>query len=289
MDAHEKRLFSCGLDRMVKVYDVANWNVVHSMKFSGQLLSIGISDNQSTLAVGHSDGYLGIRVRRPAGKRSETEAKRRSQPRVGTYRYFMRGQNRKPTSLDYTVADGGGRRRKRKLRPHDKLLKEFRYSEALDAVFLARTNSVVKASFMQELMQRDGLRGALSNRDDASLEPILKFVVSHITNPRYTRLLTHVSHTILDIYSPGMGLSSSIDTLFAQLSAKLRGEMMFQRSLMKVMGCIDALISASQRDAQLEAEEEDDVDGDGEGDGNGNDVDEEGGEGDEGTPTDTAA
>ena len=65
MDAHEKRLFSCGLDRMVKVYDVANWNVVHSMKFSGQLLSIGISDNQSTLAVGHSDGYLGIRVRRP--------------------------------------------------------------------------------------------------------------------------------------------------------------------------------------------------------------------------------
>eukprot|EP00043_Microstomoeca_roanoka_P009156 m.87213 g.87213 ORF g.87213 m.87213 type:complete len:367 (-) comp14497_c0_seq1:2050-3150(-) len=240
LDSDEKRLFSCGLDRMVKVYDVANWNVVHSMKFSGQLLSVAISPNDKVLAVGHSDGYLGIRVRK---EKKDLSQGRRRPPRVGTHKYFLRGQNRKPTSLDYQVDVP----RKKKLKPYDRLLKAFEYSAALDAVFQAKTPVLVKASFLHELVQREGLRTALSNRDDASLEPILRFVVKNITNPRYTRLLVNVAHLILDIYAPGIGMSRDIDTLFAQLASRLRAELSFQQSLMQTMGCLDAILAANQR------------------------------------------
>ncbi|EGD78810.1 hypothetical protein PTSG_01785 [Salpingoeca rosetta] len=248
LDHTEKRLFSCGLDRMVKVYDVTNWSVVHSMKFTGQLLSMGIAPDDSALAVGHSNGYLGVRVRRPKGVGGAVAAdgtkKKRRQPRPGTRRYFMRGQSAKPSRSDMQVQV----KHKRKSHPHNRLLAKFRFSEALDEVFRKKFPSVVKVSFMHELMQREALRTALSNRDEAGLEPILSFVVAQITNPRYTRILTHVAHLILDIYSPGKGRAPRIDSMFVQLSNKLKQELNLQRQLIAVQGMLDALLDVNPTD-----------------------------------------
>lgn len=36
-----------------------------------------------------------------------------------------------------------------------------------------------------ELIHRDGLPIALANRQDLSLEPVLNFLIKHITSPRY--------------------------------------------------------------------------------------------------------
>lgn len=43
-------------------------------------------------------------------------------------------------------------------------------------------------ALLTELIHRNGLSIALANRHDLSLEPILKFLIKHITNPRYSRL-----------------------------------------------------------------------------------------------------
>lgn len=181
---------------MVKVYDVSSWNVIQSMKFSGQLLSVAMSPDNSAIAVGHSDGFLGVRISQNRGKDPSRDKPSR-QPRVGTHRYFMRGQNKKPTTFDYQVNVP----RRRKLKQYDKLLKSFQYKEALDHLFIAQTTIVVKASFFRELILREALRHALSDRDDLTLEPILNFVVQNITNPRYTRLLIYVAHVILGLFS----------------------------------------------------------------------------------------
>lgn len=42
-DAEGGRLLSAGLDRMVKVYDVSSWAVVHTLKYPMPLLSVGLS------------------------------------------------------------------------------------------------------------------------------------------------------------------------------------------------------------------------------------------------------
>jgi len=50
---------------------------------------------------------------------------------------------------------------------------------------------------LEELINREGLRIALSGRDDVSLEPITKFIMKNIINPNYTELLVDVTNVIL--------------------------------------------------------------------------------------------
>lgn len=132
-----------------------------------------------------------------------------------------------------TTAGGGagyegerkvGRERKRKLLEWDRLLKDFRYSDALDAVLRKVISSSVFSfsllsllvshanpspdaqqsvtpattfALLEELIHRAGLPLALANRHDLSLEPILRFLVKHITNPRYCVLAADVAVVLI--------------------------------------------------------------------------------------------
>ncbi len=58
----------------------------------------------------------------------------------------------------------------------DRLLKRFRYKEALDLVLTEKTPPKVVSLFI-ELARRDALKIALSNRDVESLAPIMMFLV----------------------------------------------------------------------------------------------------------------
>jgi len=58
-------------------------------------------------------------------------------------------------------------------------------------------NTAVVISMLEELINREGLRIALSGRDDVSLEPITKFIMKNIINPNYTELLVDVTNVIL--------------------------------------------------------------------------------------------
>jgi len=50
---------------------------------------------------------------------------------------------------------------------------------------------------MQELIHRDGLRSALSGRDDVLLEPILRLLVKHVTDPRFGELVCDVASLLI--------------------------------------------------------------------------------------------
>jgi hypothetical protein len=52
-------------------------------------------------------------------------------------------------------------------------------------------------ALIQELIHRDGLRIALSGRDETTLEPILVFVVRHVTDPRFGELASEVAGVII--------------------------------------------------------------------------------------------
>ena len=48
-------------------------------------------------------------------------------------------------------------------------------------------------SLIQELIHRDGLRSALSGRDDVLLEPVLRLLVKHVTDPRFGEMVCDIS------------------------------------------------------------------------------------------------
>lgn len=125
-DSTRTRLLSGSLDRQVKVYDVKDYRVLHSIKYSAPILSMALSPNDSHLVVGCATGILAIRHRAAVQGRSEAASRKRP-AKPGTYRYFVRGHDHKATSIDHKVEV---KKRKRLLR-YDKLLKKFR------CVFLA--------------------------------------------------------------------------------------------------------------------------------------------------------
>eukprot|EP00696_Hemimastix_kukwesjijk_P010727 gnl/Hemi2/23498_TR7874_c0_g1_i1.p1 gnl/Hemi2/23498_TR7874_c0_g1~~gnl/Hemi2/23498_TR7874_c0_g1_i1.p1 ORF type:complete len:230 (+),score=69.48 gnl/Hemi2/23498_TR7874_c0_g1_i1:971-1660(+) len=221
------------------------------MKYPAPILCIGLSPTSSHLAVGMSNGMLSIRQRlvRPAAPApgsaanpllsAEAQMSERSILHGGSYRYFLRGKNMLPSASDHTVEKG----RKARLKDYDIFLKKFQYKNALDAALNAG-RPVIGISVLEELSARDGLKIAVSGRDEAGLEPLLTFINKHITNPRYSSMLVDVANLVFDIYASILGQSVTIDTLFVQLRAKLAAELNFQRDLLGLLGTMELVIAA---------------------------------------------
>lgn len=135
---------------------------------------------------------------------------------------------------------------KQRLKPYDKALQRFKYMDALDLA-LKTKNSVNIVTVLRELRQRRGLMTALGGRTDEALEPLLSFLATNVTNPRYAKLLLQVTQMILDIYGSQVGTSMVVDELFKRLQRTVRGEVRHQEAALKLMGALEAVTVAAQR------------------------------------------
>ncbi|TNY23388.1 WD40-repeat-containing domain protein [Rhodotorula diobovata] len=249
----EKRVLSGGLDGLVKVYDPQeNWRVRHTMRYGGQVMSLAVSPNNSHLVAGLSDGSLSIRTRAGVGRKAGVPVEKVTP----SFDALLAGMGQGGVVYSGKQAGEGlkatfegevkvTKERRRKLTEWDKMLKSFRYGDALDSVLRGDVTPATAFALMEELIRRDGLPIALANRTDLSLEPVLSFLVKHITHPRYCTLATDIASVLVDIYTPTLGLSPLIDTLFARLRRKLDEELDFQRELTQVQGALDMVFSSS--------------------------------------------
>ncbi|KAG9042683.1 hypothetical protein FS837_010504 [Tulasnella sp. UAMH 9824] len=134
---------------------------------------------------------------------------------------------------------------RQKLTEYDKLLKQFKYGEALDAVLVPGTSAVTFFSLLQELVYREGLRAALSGRDDVLLEPVLQMLTKYIADTRWGPLACEVAGVLLDIYSSVVGLSTVIDHELAQLRGKVQAELRLQKDVSQLRGALDMLMCSA--------------------------------------------
>lgn len=185
-------------------------------------------------------GLLSIRQRVVKTAEVQTRRAQEEQVRGGSYKYFVRGQ-KVAGEGDFTLES----QKKRRLREYDRYLKAFQYGNALDACLRTNQPAVTTVSLIQELIHRDGLRQALSGRDDISLEPLAQFLVRNINNPRYTALLVDVTMVMIDMYTAVLGQSPLIDELFVRLRAKVKLEIAFQKQLLAVVGSMEMLFAKS--------------------------------------------
>ncbi|KAF8975634.1 snoRNA-binding rRNA-processing protein [Entomortierella lignicola] len=239
-DHSHSRLLTGSLDQHVKIYNVQDYSVVHSVKYPAPVMSVALSPDDTHLVAGMAGGLLSIRQRVVKTAEVQTRRAQEEQARGGSYKYFVRGQ-KAPGEGDFTVES----QKKRRLREYDRYLKAFQYGNALDACLRTNQPAVTTVSLIQELVHRDGLRQALSGRDDISLEPLAQFLVRNINNPRYTSLLVDVTMIMIDMYTAVLGQSPLIDELFMRLRAKVKLEISFQKQLLSVVGSMEMLFAKS--------------------------------------------
>lgn len=208
-DGSKGRVLTGGLDMMVKVYDVEDWRVVHSMRYPAPILSLAVSPDDTHIAAGMTDGTLSVRRRElKAAEQAAADAEQKA-IQGGAYEYFAdmeavfaRGL-RKAKGKDLGPVVGPSdeirveSKRLARLAQYDKYLKAFKYSAALDAAMRPATAPQTTWALVQELVQRDGLRVALTGRDDVTLEPILRFTLKHVTDPRYGEIAADVAGVII--------------------------------------------------------------------------------------------
>ena len=101
----------------------------------------------------------------------------------------------------------------------------------------------------------------MAGRDDVLLEPVLRLLLKHVTDPRFGVMVADVAGLVigeiplspdptelilsvpLDMYRPVIGQAPLIDGLFLRLRKKVAAEIRFQEEVMKVKGALTMILS----------------------------------------------
>lgn len=242
------RIVTGSLDGCIRIHtwDSATGRLqhIHGIQVGDPITALAANEKGERLAIGTTAGTVLVRQQGP----SKTQHKGKRPPPAGTYAFFTRGMNvtldavTASSSNDFVLGAGPAAAKKRKLRKYDQCLKQFKYGDALDEALGTRNPQVVVA-VLEELGKRQGIRIALSHRDEESLEPILSFLVRYLTRPRFTSVLIGVSHILMDVYMPVSGQSEMVDELFGKLQTQVRNECRTQMSLLRLLGQIDDAVA----------------------------------------------
>ena len=262
--SNNSRLVSGGLDGHLKVFETTAWNVVAGSKYQSPILSLAVVGSGATredrhLAVGMQSGILSLKTRlsgqqkvKERERQKEMQAliegnadeleKERAKKRPKGWQKRLRGRDFTGDGADIVIE---GRTDKRKHpKPWEGLLRHGKYAEALDHVLKHRDLSAT-VTLLTALRHRSALSTALSGRDEFSLQPILRWVYSHITNPRYVDICVESGMHILELYASHIGESQAIDAMMARLHKRVRREVERAQQAWQTRGMLGMLMETN--------------------------------------------
>uniref|UniRef100_A0A7N0SYN3 U3 small nucleolar RNA-associated protein 15 C-terminal domain-containing protein n=1 Tax=Kalanchoe fedtschenkoi TaxID=63787 RepID=A0A7N0SYN3_KALFE len=252
-ESDQFRVLSVSLDGYMKVFDYSKSKVTHSMRFPAPLLSIALSPDCKTRAIGTSNGiiYAGKRkvkddvdsgnVGELVGLGSIEEPHRRVL-KPSYFRYFHRGQSGKPSENDYIIM----KPKKVKLAEHDRLLKKFRHKEALVSV-LSRKDTEQVVAVMEELVARKKLLKCVSNLDIEELGLLLEFLYKNCSKPRYSSLLMGLTNEVLQLRMEEICASEILKAHVRNLKSSVEEEIRIQQAMQEIQGIISPLLRIAGR------------------------------------------
>ena len=258
---------------------------VHGVKTALPITALAMSPDCTRLVIGTSTGLVTVKHRAKYVAQGLKRKAITDGPKAGTYAHFMRGANAGADADDHIVQTMKKTKLRsfdvmlQKFRYGDAL------DEALAArdprgvssmhvllIMMLMLILIVYVCFqgwtivctqfkmylllyhhrtqiiavLEELGRRRGLVIALSNRDEETLEPLLSFTATFISNPKYTPVLTGVANLLCDIYADVIGQSDNIDEYFGKLHGKVGAECRTQSTLNQLIGQIDAVMYAAE-------------------------------------------
>lgn len=260
-----RRLVTGGLEGHVKVFETTGWNVVHSAKYQSPVLSLkvipssdGIDSGDRHLAVGMQSGVMSLRTRQTgaeAAKEKEREKEMAALVAGNIDAHDAKKNKRKRTALAATKLDmiGEGadvviaheaRDFKGKERQWQKDLRHARYSTALDQVLDRQSPEYAPLNVLTLLLalrHRSAIRDALEGRDEQTVQPILKWVCGHVSDPRYVSVCVEVGLVLLDLYAEFVGGSAELHEAFRTLHRRVKVEVETAQVACQTGGMLESL------------------------------------------------
>ncbi|TVY13209.1 U3 small nucleolar RNA-associated protein 15 [Lachnellula arida] len=258
------RLVSGGLDGHVKVFETAGWNVVAGSKYPAPVLAVnvvaaGASREDKHLVVGMQSGVLSIRTRLSGQQKvKEREREKEMQALIaGTLDDYdkknkkkrTRGIEKKLRGLDFVgegvdvIIEGNDRKERKPESFWERDLRQGKYAQALDTVLNRGLPAVTVLTLLTALRHRSAMRVAFQGRDENTVQPILKWVVKHITDPRYVGICVDSALLLLDIYSEHVGGSPELEHNFKILHRRVRTEVERSQQACQTSGMLEMLMT----------------------------------------------
>ncbi|TVY28425.1 U3 small nucleolar RNA-associated protein [Lachnellula hyalina] len=259
------RLVSGGLDGHVKVFETAGWNVVAGSKYPAPVLAVnvvsaGANREDKHLVVGMQSGVLSIRTRLSGQQKvKEREREKEMQALIaGTLDdYDKKNKNKKRTrgiekklrGLDFVgegvdvIIEGNDRKERKPESFWERDLRQGKYAQALDTVLNRGLPAVTVLTLLTALRHRSAMRVAFQGRDENTVQPILKWVVKHITDPRYVGICVDSALLLLDIYSEHVGGSPELEHNFKILHRRVRTEVERSQQACQTSGMLEMLMT----------------------------------------------
>eukprot|EP00922_Rhytidocystis_sp_ex-Travisia-forbesii_P014479 GHVS01021657.1.p1 GENE.GHVS01021657.1~~GHVS01021657.1.p1 ORF type:complete len:514 (+),score=75.55 GHVS01021657.1:166-1707(+) len=239
-----KMLVTASLDESVKWHDMESRKVLHTFRAPAPACCLALSPHDEAFITGTSDGSWTLRRRIDAeevllGDAAAASA-RQCVIKAGVADYFKKRKQLQVKEADQT-AEGCQRVRLGRI---DRMLRSFQYQAALDSAL--RQSDMHTLSVLEELIQRKALYVALRNRNDReSLVPILAFLQRNIgKDSTYAHILLDALHIILEENDWSKCTTDPlIMEALRQIGAEISGELSQLRSLRKVEGVLDMMMS----------------------------------------------
>lgn len=256
------RLVSGGLDGHVKIFETSGWNVVAGSKYNSPILSVsvvnsGINREDKHLVVGLQSGILSVKTRL-SGQQKVKERERAKEMKAlidgtlddydKTNKKRTKGVAKKLRGLDFmgegadVIIEGNDRKSKKGGPPWERDLRQGKYSQALDAILDGKP-PVQVLTVLTALRHRSAMRVALQGRDEASVQPIFKWINKHITDPRYVSICVDAALLLLDIYSEHAGNSADLELSIRLLHRRVRLEVDKAQEAYSTKGMIEMLMA----------------------------------------------
>jgi U3 small nucleolar RNA-associated protein 15 len=262
-----ERLLSGALDGHVKVFETTGWNVVGALKYPSPILSLNVIPSQNEdkhIAVGMQSGLLSIKTHLSGEQKAQAREREKEMKALMDGKIEEYDQGKKTTrarvqtlSLRGTRGEKLPRARRGRMRSGS-LNTPRRWIWCLTQRYVSHTplpasHTNVKKdanardqhlSLLTALRHRSALRTALINRDEVTLQPILRWIIKNIADYRITQLTTDVALVVLDLYADQLGRSEEIDQLVNTLMARVKVAVDASQSAWSVQGMVDMLQSS---------------------------------------------
>lgn len=140
--------------------------------------------------------------------------------------------------------------RPKRERAFEKKLRRGAYSDALDLVLgpNGTGDPAMVLAVVKELIYRNAVAAALANRDEETLEPVLKWCLRCVGDPRMVPVVGEVLEKVLDLYSHALGQSQEFDALVGKVAERVRREVNNARDAGRAVGMLGMLIAGQEEE-----------------------------------------
>lgn len=240
VSANNGSLLAGSLDGHVKLFSTENlqFETVFGWKYGGPVLSASMSPNEKQLATGLTTGLLSVRTRKDAKEKQKLMPK---QLKTQNQERLLRGSEY--TGEHEMQVLEVMQKAKTKPKQCEKLIKSFRWSDALDAALRVGVSPEQTRAVLEDLRSRGKVQISLYDRDVAGLEPLLRWCVKRLADARYVDIASDWISACVDVHQETIEDSPVLAALIANVLASLREQTARAREAQTLEGMIELLIA----------------------------------------------